>query len=138
MRCPRHSPASLRVVVCLAAFAVGCASAEKAKNGKFPDYNVIRLYNDSPGEIYDVELSAGGTVTVLDRLPADHSPVSDRGVSPDPPAARVTWRTPDGQRYERQVPVAPDLPPGFRGVIVLRLTGTGDLGVTFVPYGKLR
>lgn len=112
----------------------GCASMSK----KLPTYNVIRLYNDSPDEIYDIELSAGATVTTLDKLPAEHSPISDRGVSPDPQTAQVSWRTYDGRHMQREVTIAPDIPPGFRGVIVMRLTGDGDVKLEFVPYSELR
>jgi hypothetical protein len=111
----------------------GAASAEK-----FPDYNVIRLYNDSPAEIYEVELLAGGTLTALDKLPADPSPRSDRGVSPDPQTAEVSWRTQDGRRPRAEVPIATALPAGFRGVIVLRLKANGDVDTQFVPYTDLR
>jgi hypothetical protein len=122
----------------LVAVLAGCGSSRDASAGEFPDYNVIRLYNDSPVEIYDIELSAGGTVTALDRLPAEHSPVSDRGVSPDPPTATVSWRAGDGGRFAREVPIRRDVPPKFRGVILLRLTEAGDVAVQFVPYDQLR
>ena len=127
--------------LCLCALC-GCISFSCASGGKaqseFPDYNVIRLYNDSPAEIYEVELLAGGTLTALDKLPADHSPRSDRGVSPDPQVAEVSWRTQDGRRPRAEVPIAPDLPTGFRGVILLRLKPNGDVDVQFVPYRDLR
>ena len=118
--------------------ATGGGGGGGVSEGKFPDYNVIRLYNDSPAEIYDVELLAGGTLTALDRLPADHSPRSDRGVSPDPQTAEVSWRTQDGRRPRAEVPVAPDMPAGFRGVILLRLKTSGEVDVQFVPYRDLR
>jgi hypothetical protein len=127
-------------VLC-ACLCSGCASGSGSENGGgdgFPDYNVIRLYNDSPAEIYEVELLAGGTLTALDRLPADHSPRSDRGVSPDPQTAEVSWRTADGRRPRAEVAVAPDMPAGFRGVILLRLRPNGDVDVQFVPYRDLR
>ena len=127
--------------LCLCALC-GCISFSCASGGsarsEFPDYNVIRLYNDSPAEIYDVELLAGGTLTALDRLPADHSPRSDRGVSPDPQTAEVSWRTQDGRRPRAEVPIAPALPASFRGVIVLRLKPNGDVDPQFVPYRDLR
>jgi hypothetical protein len=109
-----------------------------ATGAKVPDYNVIRLYNDSTSDIYDIALSAGATVTSLDRLPADHSPRSDRGVSPDPKTVEVSWRTEDGRRPRAEVPVAKDLPPGFRGVILLRLKPAGDVDTQFVPYSELK
>jgi hypothetical protein len=122
-----------RHVLPLLLCALGCASTQK-----LPAYNVIRLYNDSPDEIYEVELSAGGTVTTLDKLPAEHSPLSDRGVSPDPQTAEVKWRTYDGRNMQRTVEVAKNLPPGFRGVIVMRLMADGDVTVQFVPYSDLK
>lgn len=121
----------------LPAILAGCASSPFGGQ-RFPDYNVIRLYNDSPTEIADVELAAGGTTTVLERLPAEHSPVSDRGVSPDPPTATVSWRSAAGERIEREVPIARDVPPNFRGVILLRLQTDGDVDVRFVPYRELQ
>jgi hypothetical protein len=119
-------------------FSCSSGGASGSGGGEFPDYNVIRLYNDSPAEIYEVELLAGGTLTSLDHLPADHSPRSDRGVSPDPQTAEVSWRTQDGRRPRAEVPIAPDLPAGFRGVILLRLKPSGDVDVQFVPYRDLR
>ena len=126
------------VCACLSFSCAGSGDPESGGGGEFPDYNVIRLYNDSPAEIYDVELLAGGTLTALDKLPADHSPRSDRGVSPDPQTAEVSWRTQDGRRPRAEVPIAPDLPTGFRGVIVLRLRPNGDVDVQYVPYRDLR
>ena len=134
MHVSRAAAAGLLLSLILA----GCSADSRSVGGRFPDFNVIRLYNDSPGEIYDIELSAGGTVTALDRLPPDHSPVSDRGVSPDPPTATVSWRGGDGRRFEREVPIGRDVPPKFRGVILLRLTETGDVAVRFVSYEELR
>ena len=122
-----------RHVLPLLLCVTSCASTQK-----LPAYNVIRLYNDSPDEIYEVELSAGGTVTTLDKLPAEHSPVSDRGVSPDPQTAEVKWRTYDDRHMVREVSVAKDIPPGFRGVILMRLMADGDVKVQFVPYNELR
>ena len=119
---------ALSLILCL----VGCASTPK-----LPAYNVIRVYNDSPDEIYQVELSAGGTETTLDKLPAEHSPVSDRGVSPDPQTAEVKWRTYDGRNMQRTVEIAKNIPPGFRGVILMRLMADGDVKVQFVPYSDL-
>jgi hypothetical protein len=129
---------SLCLCVLCGCFFFSCASGGGASGERFPDYNVIRLYNDSPAEIYDVELLAGGTLTSLDKLPADHSPRSDRGVSPDPQTAEVSWRTQDGRRPRAEVPIAPALPAGFRGVIVLRLRANGDVDTQFVPYRDLR
>jgi hypothetical protein len=123
------------LMCCVLLAAAGCAASS---GGKFPEYNVIRLYNDSSADIYDIELSAGATVTSLDRLPAEHSPVSDRGVSPDPKMVEVSWRTEDGRRPQAEVPVARDLPPGFRGVILLRLKPEGDVDTEFIPYGELK
>ena len=122
-----------RHVLPLLLCALGCASTPK-----LPAYNVIRLYNDSPDEIYQVELSAAGTVTTLDKLPAEHSPLSDRGVSPDPQAAEVKWRTYDDRHMQRTVEVAKNIPPGFRGVILMRLLPDGDVKVQFVPYRELK
>jgi hypothetical protein len=122
-----------RFALTLLLFVAGCASTPK-----MPAYNVIRLYNDSPDEIYQVELSAGGTETTLDKLPAEHSPVSDRGVSPDPQTAEVKWRTYDGRNMQRTVEVAKSLPPGFRGVILMRLMTDGDVKVQFVQYSDLK
>ena len=135
LSCPLCSLCLRGLCACLLLSCVGCSATKGAKT---PDYNVIRLYNDSPADIYDVELSAGGTVSTLDRLPADHSPRSDRGVSPDPQTAEVSWRTDDGRRPQATVPIAKDLPPGFRGVILLRLKAAGDVDVQFIPYHDLR
>lgn len=130
-----------RPIVCLLlalpVLVAGCASSTPGP-GEFPDYNVVRLYNDSPGEIFDIQLSAGATVTVLEHLPPDHSPVSDRGVSPDPATATVSWRTGDGRRFEKEVAIAKEVPAGFRGVILLRLTETGDVALRLIPYRELR
>lgn len=126
-------PTTLAALICLAA---GCAST--GTPGKLPSFNVIRLYNDSPDEIYDVELSAGGTLTSLDKLPAEHSPVSDRGVSPNPQTAKVSWRTYDNRTLQHEVAIARDVPSGFHGVIVLLLKADGDVQVQFIPYGELR
>src|SRR5688572_1882629 len=73
---------TLCLCVPCACLSFSCSSSGNSESGggEFPDYNVIRLYNDSPAEVYDVELLAGGTLTSLDRLPAEHSPRSDRGV----------------------------------------------------------
>lgn len=126
----RHILAPLLLIV------LGCAGNEFAE--KPPSYNVIRLYNDSPDEIYNVELSAGGTITSLDKLPAEHSPVSDRGVSPDPQTAKVSWRTYDGRNMQREIAIARDIPSGFHGAIVLLLSADGNVKVQFVPYSELR
>jgi hypothetical protein len=130
----------------LAVLLAGCAtsspaspsSASSGAKEAFPNFNVIRLYNDSDADIFDIELSAGATVTTLARLPAGHSPVSDRGVSPDPATASVAWRTADGRRFTKEVRVANELPRNFRGVIVLRLQDTGDIAVTCVRYEDLK
>jgi hypothetical protein len=130
--------------------AAGCASGSRQSSagnggggasgggGKIPEYNVIRLYNDTDAEVHDVELTAGATQTVLQRLPAGHSPVSDRGVSPDPATAQVRWRNADGRRLEHEVAVAKNLPPNFHGVIVLLLKDDGDVQVQLVPYSELK
>jgi hypothetical protein len=110
----------------------GCASQ------KTPSFNVIRLYNDTPGEISDVELSAGGSTTELARLPPGHSPTADRGVKPDPATATVNWRGADGRRVEKDVPIARNVPAGFHGVIVLLLKEDGDVALQFVPYADLK
>jgi hypothetical protein len=131
-------PEAIRAItlLCLTSLIpIGCAASGPKK---LPTYNVIRLYNDSPDEIYDVELSAGGTVTTLDKLPPEHSPVSDRGVSPDPQTAEVKWRTYDGRHMRREIPVAKDVPPNFHGVIVLRLMPEGDVKLQFVSYKELK
>jgi hypothetical protein len=122
----------------LAGGGCGKSSAHAGGTKGFPKYNVIRLYNDSAEDIYEVELSAGGTVTMLDRLPAGHSPVSDRGVSPDPKEVEVRWRTEAGSLPEKTLPIAAKLPPKFHGVIVLRLLADGDVALEFVPYKDLR
>src|SRR5690348_489638 len=55
------------VIVTFGFCAAGCGShAGKTAGGRFPSYNVIRLYNDSPAEIYAIELDAGGLVTAID------------------------------------------------------------------------
>jgi hypothetical protein len=142
----RHGIVSaLAILTTLAALIGGCASRDNGSgkasaggSGKIPDYNVIRLYNDTDGEVFDVELTAGATQTVLQHLPAGHSPVSDRGVSPDPATAQVRWRNADGRRLEHEVVIAKSLPPGFHGVIVLLLKDDGDVQTQFVPYSELK
>lgn len=137
----RLYPAWSCLAAAVALMIAGCASfhPKKPKPPKgFPSFNVIRLYNESPTEIYDLELTAGGTMTALDHLPPDHSPVSDRGVSPDPETVLVKWRSGQGSRFEQTVPIAKDLPPGFHGVIVLRLMESGDVLVKFISYAELR
>jgi hypothetical protein len=128
----------LTVPIVLALFAtlLGCASGPPKQ--QFPNYNVIRLYNDSPGEIYGVTLNAGGTDTTLDKLPAEHSPTRDRGIRPETQVAEVRWQTADGTRQQQTVQIAGKLPAGFRGVIVLKLKPTGDVETEFVRYEDLK
>jgi hypothetical protein len=125
-------------LICALIVAGGCAASGTTSMKKLPAYNVIRLFNDSDDEISNVELSAGGTISSLDKLPAQHSPTADRGVSPDPQTAKVSWKTYDGRNMQREVAIARDMPPGFHGVIVLRLGADGDVNVEFVPYSDLR
>jgi hypothetical protein len=115
---------------------VGCASGPPKQ--QFPPYNVIRLYNDSPDEIYGVALNAGGTDTTLDKLPAEHSPTRDRGIRPETQFAEVRWQTAEGARQQQTVQIAGKLPPGFHGVIVLKLKPTGDVETEFVRYEDLQ
>jgi hypothetical protein len=140
----------LIVALCAIGGAVsvgGCASRKSSsssdptsspKAGGFPSYNVIRLYNDSPDEIHAIDLNADGTETTLDKLPAEHSPTRDRGIRRETQTAEVRWRTADGQREQQTVQIAGKLPPGFRGVIVLRLKPTGDVETEFVRYEDLK
>ena len=106
--------------------------------GKYPAYNVIRLYNDSPDQIFEVELDAGGMETTLDKLPAEHSPTRDRGIRPETPTAEVRWKTADGARQQQTFQIAGKLPPGFHGVIVLKLKPTGDVETELVSYEDLK
>jgi hypothetical protein len=119
--------------------ATGCASGPpKQQQQKIPPYNVIRLYNDSPDAIYGITLNAGGTDETLDKLPAEHSPTRDRGIRPETQFAEVRWQTADGARQQQTVQIAGKLPPGFHGVIVLKLKPTGDVETEFVRYEDLR
>jgi hypothetical protein len=127
------------MVIVLAPFVSACSATHAPSGGgKFPSYNVIRLYNDSPADIYSVDLNAGGTETTLDKLPAEHSPVRDRGIRQETQVAEVRWRTADGDRQQQTVPIAGKLPPRFRGVIVLKLKPTGDVETEFVRYEDLK
>jgi hypothetical protein len=126
------------------AVVAGCAASNGGKSSPprsakaYPSYNVIRLYNDSPSDIYAVELDAGGTVTTLQKLPAEHSPVQDRGIRPETQTAEVRWQTAEGTREQQTVPIAGKMPRDFRGVIVLKLKPTGDIETEFVRYEDLR
>src|SRR5688572_1674450 len=67
---PRGKITAMRVGLLCVACAIVCGCASGGGGGaQVPDYNVIRLYNESPSQIYDVELNAGGTSTLLDKLP---------------------------------------------------------------------
>jgi hypothetical protein len=129
-------------VILLARLLGACSGAHPSSGGggggKFPAYNVIRLYNDSPGEIYGITLNAGGTDTTLDKLPAEHSPTRDRGIRPETQFAEVRWQTADGARQQQTVQIAGKLPPGFHGVIVLKLKPTGNVETEFVRYEDLQ
>ena len=120
----------------------GCASraapGAKTSAGAFPPYNVIRLYNDSPDEIYGIALDADGTETTLDKLPPEHSPTRDRGIRPETEVAEVRWQSADGARQQQTVQIAGKLPPSFRGVIVFKLKATGDVETEFVRYEDLK
>jgi hypothetical protein len=121
----------------------GCASRKSSSSpssssGAFPSYNVIRLYNDSPDEIYAIDLDADGMETTLQKLAAEHSPARDRGIRPETQTAEVRWRTAEGRREQQTVQIAGKLPPGFKGVIVLKLKPTGDVETEFVRYEDLR
>lgn len=143
-KCGKNSAVNLRrcltVAISLALLAVvGCASGPpEQQQQKFPAYNVIRLYNDSPDEIHAIDLNADGMETTLDKLPAEHSPTRDRGIRPETQTAEVRWRTADGRREQQTVQIAGKLPPGFRGVIVLKLKPTGDVETEFVRYEDLK
>jgi hypothetical protein len=133
----RHLLAGAVVIVGLS--CIGCAShAPKSGNGRYPSFNVIRLYNDSPAEIYDIELDAGGLVTAIDKLPAEHSPTRDRGIRPDTQSAEIRWQTADGTREQQTVQIAGKLPSGFHGVIVLKLKPTGNVEMELVRYDDLK
>jgi hypothetical protein len=128
---------TLLILLVTVVVAGGCASGP-SKHQQFPPYNVIRLYNDSPDAIYGITLNAGGTDTTLDKLPAEHSPTRDRGIRPETQDAEVRWQTADGARQQQTVQIAGKLPPGFRGVIVLKLKPTGDVETEFVRYEDLK
>ena len=111
----------------------GSASAEK-----FPDYNVIRLYNDSPAEIYEVELLAGGHAHGAGQAPRRPFAPQRPRREPGPADRRGELAHAGRPAPAAEVPIAPALPAGFRGVIVLRLKPNGDVDVQFVPYRDLR